>query len=81
MRGLLRLLAEVMETVGGHAYVHATRDGNWIELAVSPNATGAGELTLPVERIEILRFASYLLRVQARFVEGAWRLAFVAADS
>ena len=80
VRGLLRLLAEVIESVGGHAYVHAGRDAGWIEVNVSANATGAGELSLAVDRIELLRFAAYLLRAQARFVEGAWRLAFVSTD-
>jgi len=81
VRGLLRLLAEVIETVGGHAYVHVARDGGWLEVSISANTTGVAELTLSTARIELLRFAAYLLRAQARFVEGAWRVAFVSTDA
>lgn len=81
VRGLLRLLAEVMDTVGGRAYVHVAHGGGWIELSVSSSVTGTGELTLPAERVEVLRFAAYLLRVHVRFEQGAWQMSFVAADS
>ncbi len=79
VRGLLRLLAEFVESVGGQAFVHATRTGGWIEVAVSPSATGSDEMmTLSAARIELLRFAAYLLRAQARFADGAWQIAFVS---
>jgi hypothetical protein len=77
VRGLLRLLSAFVESVAGHAYVHIGRAGAWIELSISASATGTGEPTLPRPRIEMLRFAAYLLRAQAHYADGVWRVAFV----
>jgi hypothetical protein len=81
VRGLLRLIAEVIAAVGDSAYVHVSRAGGWVELSVAPNATGAVEPSLAPGRIEFLRFAGYLIRAQAELREGAWRMAFVAAEA
>jgi hypothetical protein len=77
VRGLLRLLSAFVESVAGHAYVHIGRAGGWIELSISATATGTGEPTLSGPRIEMLRFAAYLLRAQAQYADGVWRVAFV----
>jgi hypothetical protein len=77
VRGLLRLLAAFVDSVGGHAYVHIGRAGGWIELSLSASSTAVGESMLSGPRMEMLRFAAYLLRAQAQYADGVWRIAFV----
>lgn len=81
VRGLVRFLSELIASVGDNAYVHAQRDGGWLYVSIAPLATGFSDAELPRPRVELLRLAGYLLRIQAERVDGAWKLALVARDA
>jgi hypothetical protein len=80
VRGLLRLLSELITAVGESAYVHASRKGARLYVTLAPLATGTGEQASDPARDELLRLAGYLLRVKADRADGAWRLALVVAE-
>ncbi len=77
-RGLVRLLSEIVASVGDNAYVYAAKDGNGLRVTVSPLATGySSELVRP-GAIHVLRLAAYLLRIVATYRDGAWELNLLA---
>lgn len=81
VRGMMRLLSELIASVGGDAYVHTKRDGNWLDVSIAPLATGHADVKVSGERAELLRLAAYLLRMRAERIEGGgWRLSVMVRD-
>jgi hypothetical protein len=78
VRGLIRLLAELVASVGDAAYIHVRAHGAWLELSLSAMNTAAGCDELAQDRVEVLRLAAYLLRIPTLRADGVWQLTLAA---
>lgn len=78
VRGVLRLLSELIDAMGGSVHVHAQRSVPWLYLSItSPNT----ELpTMNPGHAQVLHLAAYLLRIGFERRDRECQLTFVIAD-